>query len=227
MLDEPVPTPRRRFIGRLAMLATPAVALHLGASPARGAVAAAAGVDEPQPWLEALKGKHKTVLDVEQHRNGHALAQAKGLLDGWRDAFGVPEGEVNVVMGVRGGGVPIVLRDEAWRRFALGAHYEVADAATRVPAAHNVFTAAHVWAGGPVTAEQTVEALQRRGVLFLLCRNTVNGLARRLSAGGHGTPEAVGAELLEGVLPGVVVVPAMLIAFTQLQARGAAYVYAG
>lgn len=227
MPDHPTP-PRRRFLGRLALLASPAVALHLGAAPARGAGAPVpAADDQPQPWLEQLTGRHRTVFDVEQHRNGHALGQAKSFLDGWRDAFRVPDRDVSLVLGVRGGGLPIAFTDELWRTYALGAHYEVADPAARAPAVRNVFTAAHVQPGGPVTAGQTVEALQRRGVLFLLCRNTVNGAARRLAAAGHGTPEAVSAALLAGVLPGVVVVPSMLIAFTQLQERGAAYVYAG
>ena len=228
MPDHPTSPPRRRFLGRLALVASPAVALHLGAAPAWGAGASQpAADDQPQPWLEALTGRHKTVFDVEQHRNGHALGQAKSFLDSWRDAFRVPDRDVSLVMGVRGGGLPLVFADELWRRYALGAQYDITDSATRAPAVRNVFTAAHVQPGGPVTAEQTVEALQRRGVLFLLCRNTVAGAARRLSAAGHGTPEAVSVALLAGVLPGVVVVPAMVIAFTQLQERGAAYVYAG
>lgn len=33
--------------------------------------------------------------------------------------------------------------------------------------------------------------------------------------------------LRDGVLPGVLVVPAMVVAFTQMQERGIAYVYAG
>lgn len=167
------------------------------------------------------------MFDVEAHKNGHALAQAKNFLDGWEQAYGVPRREVNLVLGVRGAGLPLVMADAVWARYRLGDQYGVADPSGGAAATRNVFTAAHVLPNGPVTAEQTVEALQRRGVLFLLCNNTVTGAARRLAAAGLGSPDAIRDDILANVLPGVVVVPAMVIAFTRMQERGIGYVYAG
>jgi len=99
----------------------------------------------------------------------------------------------------------------------------VRDAATNAPAVRNVFQTANVSAGGVVNAEQTVEALQQRGVRFLICMNTIAGATQKLAAAGIGTPEAIRAALLGGLLPGVITVPAMVVTFTQLHERGLAY----
>jgi hypothetical protein len=42
-----------------------------------------------------------------------------------------------------------------------------------------------------------------------------------------GAPEEVQRAIEGGLLPGVVLVPAMLIAFTNMEERGVSYVYAG
>lgn len=174
-------------------------------------------------WMRALTGKHRTVFDVAAHKNGKPLAQAKNYLDAWRDAFHVAERDVNLVIGVHGEGIPFVLTDALWSRFRIGEQYEVTDAATKAAAIRNVFSEASVVPGGPVTREQSVDALQRRGVRFLICMNTIAGATRKLAAAGLGTADEIHAALLAGLLPGVITVPAMVVALTQLQERGLKY----
>ncbi len=245
MTDQLTPTPidvgalpRRTFLERLTAAVLPLAGLTVGALPRRAAganttVDAAASTDRPraappdETWLRRLTGKHRTVFDVEAHRDGHALGQAKGLLDAYEHAYGVPARDVNLVLGVRGSGLPLVLGDAVWARYRIGERYAITHPASAAASTRNPFVTANVQTGGPVTAEQTVEALQRRGVLFLVCDNTVNGAARKLAAAGFGPAEAIRDELLAGILPGVVRVPAMVIAFGPLQERGVSYVYAG
>lgn len=173
--------------------------------------------------MRALTGKHRTVFDVSAHKNGKPLAQSKNFLDAWRDAFHVPERDVNLVIGVHGEGIPFVLTDALWSRYRIGEQYEVTDAATKAPGKRNVFTEANVVPDGPVTREQSVEALQRRGVRFLICMNTIAGATKKLAAAGLGAPDEIHAALMGGLLPGVIMVPAMVVAFTQLQERGLKY----
>ena len=230
MIDLDVPTRRRRFVGRVAALAaamtgvgvlrhvTPLRAEHLPLTTAGG---------PDDVWLDALKGKYKTTFDVDAHKNGNALVQGKSVLDAWRDSFGVPEHDVNLVMGVRGTGIPIVLRDELWAKYKLGEQYGIIDPATKAASVRNLYVHSNVQPSGPVSHEQTVEALQKRGVVFLVCRNTIAGATRKLVAAGMGTAEEVRDSLTDGMLPGVIIIPGMIIAFTEMQQRGVAYVYAG
>ena len=211
------PTPRRGFLRRIAAGAT-----MLGGGLTIPVLLRA----ESQPdddWMKALTGKHRTVFDLATHRNGKPLAQAKNFLDGWRDAFHVPETQVNLVIGVHGDGIPIVLSDALWSRFHLGEQYDVTDPATRSPATKNLFTVTNVATPGLVSAEQSVEGLQKRGVRFIVCMNTIAAATAKLSAAGFGTPPEIRAALLGNLLPGVMTVPAMVVALAQLQERGLTY----
>jgi intracellular sulfur oxidation DsrE/DsrF family protein len=230
MIDSTEPTPRRHFLARFA--AAVAAVTAVGASAGTGLLNAspvtpggAGGPDDV--WLDKLTARHRTTFDVDAHKNGAALVQAKNFLDGWRDSFGVPERDVNLVMAVRGTGITIVLRDELWVKYRIGEQYGISDPATGAPSVRNLYIGSNVQTGGPVTDEQTVEALQRRGVLFLVCRNTIAGATKKLVAAGMGTTEQVRESITHGIIPGVIIVPAMVIAFTEMQQRGVAYVYAG
>jgi intracellular sulfur oxidation DsrE/DsrF family protein len=149
------------------------------------------------------------------------------MLEVWRRDFRLEPPNVNLVFGARGTGIPMLLADSIWTQYRLGEQYEVFKSGTKDPLVVNPFSTANVQTGGLVPPEQTVEALQRRGVLFLACRNTIAAASKRFSAAGLGPADEVQRTMEAGLLPGVVLVPAMLIAFTQMQQKGIAYVYAG
>ena len=219
------PTQRRSFLGQVA--GGVAALAAVGAAPRRlmAAVTHQTG-DRTHPgddWMDALNAKHRTVFDMSAHKNGKPLGQAKNFFDAWRDAFNVPEHNVNLVIGIHGEGIPVVLTDALWSRYKIGEQYEVMDGGTKSAAVRNVFTAANATGGGLLTPEQSVESLRKRGVRFLICMNTIAAATKKLSAAGLGSPEEIRPALLDGLLPGVIVVPAMVVAFTQLQERGVKY----
>ena len=218
-------TPRRTFLGHVASGVAALVAL--GAVPARllGERQQAADVraEIADDWMDALTAKHRMVFDMAAHKNGKPLTQAKNYLDAWRDAFKVEERDVNLVVGIHGEAIPLVLTDALWTRFRIGEQYEVVDGGTKAAGVRNVFSATHATSGGLVNPDQSVEALQGRGVRFLICMNTIAGATKKLSAAGLGTPGDIRPALLSGLLPGVIVVPAILVAFTQLEERGVKY----
>ena len=222
MFESDVPSPRRSFLARLSAAAVAFSGLSAVVPPD-----AAHAAEPDETWLRALTGKHKTTFDVETHKNGTALTQAKNLLDAWKNEYRLEPPTVNLVLAVRGTGLPIVLNDALWAKYKLGEQYGITDPVTKAPALRNPFIAANVQPQGLVSADQTVEALQRRGVAFLACRNTLGGATRKLVAAGMGNATDVRAALEGGMLPKVTVVPAMVLAFTQMHERGVAYVYAG
>lgn len=219
-------TPRRGFLGRLIAGAAALAVAAVSPAPlfAEEGTTAENDTHPGDDWLRELKGKHRTVFDMSAHRNGKPLGQAKNYLDAWRDAFKVTERDVNLVFGIHGEGIPVVLNDALWSRFKLGEQYEIMDSGTKSASARNPFSVANAVASGLVTQEQSVENLQKRGVRFLICMNTIAAATRKLSSAGLGTPDEVRAAIMAGLLPGVVIVPAMVVALTQLQERGVQYV---
>lgn len=222
-----VTTARRGFIGRVltgtaALVAAGSTVRLLDAGPVTEHTTARGPKQSPD-WMDALTGKHRTVFDTAAHKNGKPLAQARNYLDAWRDAFHVPESDINLVIGVHGEGLPYVLTDALWARYKIGEQYEVMDATTRSAATVNPFTTAHAAAAGLVAPDQSIEALQKRGVRVLICMNTIAGATKKLAAAGLGTAEEIRPAIMSGLLPGVIVVPAMVVAFTQLQEHGVHY----
>ena len=182
---------------------------------------------EEQPgedWMRELTAPHRVAFDWSAHKNGKPLSQGKNYLDAWRDAFKTNEHDVNLFFGIHGDAIPVVLTDALWSRYKIGEQYEVTDGGTKAPAVRNVFTAGNAASGGLVATEESVESLQKRGARFAVCRNTVAGATKKLAAAGLGTPDEIRSAILGGLLPGVILVPAMLVTLTQLQERGIRYI---
>ncbi|GAC1480728.1 MAG: hypothetical protein NVS1B4_25950 [Gemmatimonadaceae bacterium] len=221
------PTARRGFLGRLLAGAT---ALVAAGSSTRLLDAASEtdshsfpSITDSSDWMNALTAKHRTVFDTAAHKNGKPLVQAKNFLDAWRDAFKVSEHDINLVIGVHGEGIPFVLNDALWSRYKIGEQYGVTDGATKVSATQNVFSSDHAAGAGVVTRDQSIETLQNRGVRFLICMNTIAGATKKLAAAGLGTEAEIRPAIMGGLLSHVIIVPAMVVAFTQLQERGVKY----
>ncbi len=219
-------TARRGFIGRL--MGSAAAITLFGAAPSEllaGDTKTLGGVAGPgDDWMAELKGTHRTVFDMSAHKMGKPLTQAKNYLDGWRDAFKVPEHDLNLIIGVHGDAIPVVLTDALWSRYKIGEQYEVIDGGTKSAGVRNAFATANATAAGLVTPEQSVEGLQKRGVRFLVCMNTIAGATKKLSAAGLGGSDEIHSAIMGGLLPGVTIVPAMVVALTQLQERRVTYI---
>lgn len=68
-----------------------------------------------------------------------------------------------------------------------------------------------------------IENLQKMGTKFLLCANAFGAWTLELQARGKGKADALQKDLMANLLPGVSVVPAMVIAIEKAQASGIRY----
>lgn len=233
MPDATTPTASRRtFLGQVAVAAAGAAA-----TPA----ALLANVPEaPRPatppddsWLDGLKGKHRQVFDMPQPAGGLPMLHVRNFLNTYDSAYGVKYPDVNAVAGLYFMTVPLALNDAMWAKYKLGAASQVTDAATKAPAERNVFwtpregmTTLPV-GGGPVPLpnDTAMTELQKRGTLYIVCNNALNFWASTIAGTTGQTAQAVRAELDANMVPGVVVVPAMVIAFNKAQERGITYMF--
>lgn len=220
MMDR-VPLRRRNFLGRV-LAAGAALGL-----PSASSLAAQGGafpaVDPDEGWLKRLNGKHRQLFDTPALQGGKALMQARNFLDAYGAAYGVPDRDLSVLIIAHGGAFPLAFNDATWERFELGERYGVRDAGGN--ARRNVFAAGR--AGDPVPPDASIETLQRRGVVFVLCNNTLKRATGEIAKSLSRTPEAVRSELLKGLLPGVTVVPAAVLAVNRAQEHGLTYMYGG
>ena len=69
----------------------------------------------------------------------------------------------------------------------------------------------------------SIESLQKMGTKFILCNNALEGWCLELEARGKGKMADILADLKANTLPGVTIVPAMVIAIEKAQAAGIKY----
>jgi intracellular sulfur oxidation DsrE/DsrF family protein len=209
---------RRRVLGLMSAsaLGTSFFAAATGAQPL-------AAVDEP--WLQGLNGKHRQFFDAGNAGGGKPLGRVAGFFDTYRDAYGLLDRDLSVLFGAHSTGLALVLGDAIWAKYSIGARYGLVNAAAGgAPYVRNVF-ATDAAGGNPKGA--SVEALTARGVRFLACQRSINRLAGELAAGRAAAVEEIRRELASGLLPGVTVVPAMIVAANRAQESGLAYTSLG
>ena len=68
-----------------------------------------------------------------------------------------------------------------------------------------------------------IESLQKMGAKFVLCANALGIWCLELEARGKGKAQDIEKELRANVLPGVTIVPAMVIAIDKAQEAGIRY----
>jgi len=224
-------TTRRTFLGT-AVAAAAGAALPAGV---RGATQ-----EGPDAWIREVRGEHRCLFDFPAHKNGVPLLHILNYLGTYAGAYGTTPGQVAAIgtfysMGV-GSSIAMGFDDAMWAKYGLGEYHGLNDANGR-PYRHNVFNRptaddAHLLADAvgislPMFREAFVGMgianLQGMGTKFLMCQNALNGWTFELEARGKGAQPEILADLQGHLLPGVTLVPAMVIAIEKAQQVGMSY----
>ena len=222
---------RREFIGRLA---AGAIAIGLTGSLPTALVAenlAPSDIKPSDKWLESLKGKHRQFFDMPNHENGMGLLHVRNYLNTMRDTYAARHPDVTAVVGLYGMTTMLGFNDAMWQKYGVANPIKVMDG-SKAPATSNVFykTAAGAenlsLTGAPIgiPADSSIAALQDRGAVFILCNNAFNVWMGLLGGGGAKSAE-LRKDFEANMLPGVFLVPAMVVAVSQAQTHGCTYMY--
>ena len=205
-------THRRGFLGRAAALAAGAVAtpklLEATTLPAE---------DE---WLNRLTGAHRQLFDMPAEAGGLPLLHILNYMNTYNQAYGAKDSEVNAIGTFYGFATLHGLNDAMWAKYRLGEVVNVKDGSGQPVTANPWRT--QVQALGMTFPTASIEALQQRGVIFLLCNNALTLFSGMVAKGRGLDQPAVYADLKANMLPGVILVPAMVIAIEKAQTIGKA-----
>jgi intracellular sulfur oxidation DsrE/DsrF family protein len=223
-----IPTQLRRSVS-VAMFATAAVALGILSRPAtlhaQYATAAAPAASAVQPsnhWLDGLKAKHKQFFDNPSPNGGIALVHVMEYYDTYNKAFGVKDAEVNAVLTFYGGTTFFGLNDAAWAKYQLGEFLRETDPSTGKPATKNPWRSSPTILGLSLPPA-SIEALQKRGATMIICNNALEIFSGLLATKRGLDSKVVFEDLKANILPGVTLVPGMVIAVEQAQRAGLTY----
>ena len=217
---------RSAIAAALGIVATTAIlGMRVAAADAKPAapVAMTTGPREPSNrWLDGLKAKHKQFFDAPTANGGVPLVHVMNYYDTYNKAFGVNDADIDAVLTFYGATTFYGLNDAMWAKYQIGEFLETSDPTTGKPATTNPWRAKPVILGMTLP-QASVEALQKRGATFILCNNALQIFSGLLAAKRGLDPKAVYEDMNENILPGVELVPGMVIAVEQAQRAGLAY----
>jgi hypothetical protein len=217
-----------------------------GAATAAGitfslARAEAAAASSPDGWIAEVKGTHKCLFDFPQHKNAMPLLHILNYINTYAAAYKIDASEVGTVGTLYSAGnqasITMAFNDAIWAKYTLGAYTGLKDA-NGTPYTRNVFNrptpadlhlllkaidAPNIPALAGAMPALGIESLQKMGTKFLLCANALGIWCLELEARGQGKAADIEKELRANTLPGVTIVPAMVIAIERAQEAGIRY----
>ena len=223
------PTPRRGFLARVAAAAA---ALTAGSAVSRSLAALPAQALPQDKWLDLMTGKHRCLFDFPLHGDGLPQIHMFNYISTYKRDYNEGPATVSAVGTFYGApglpaSMPLAWNDAMWAKYKLGELLKLTDPATRAPTVRNMFYRPR--AGDPVLfggamAQAGIESLQQMGATFLMCNNAFMAWMGFLSGNGSkGNPAVIEREIRANLLPGVITVPAMVIAIEKAQGKGIAY----
>jgi intracellular sulfur oxidation DsrE/DsrF family protein len=233
---EEVRTARRGFMARLFGASAATALSTMGVNSAEAQQASG-----PDAWLNNVKGTHRTLFDFPQHKNGMPLLHIVNYLSTYQAAYKTTAGQVAAVGTFYGIGnqasISLGFNDAMWAKYGLGEYLGLKDT-TGKAYTRNVFNQPtknelHLL----MAAVQTpiipgfadampalgIASLQKMGTTFLMCANALDGWCQELEVRGKGKAADIQKELRSNLLPGVTIVPAMVIAIELAQNAGIRY----
>lgn len=217
--------PRRGFAGKLLLAATATATAPfvlgvgaLEASPMNHAADLAAPNDA---WLYRLQGRARQLFDAPAPADGVPLVHLMNYYDTYNKSYHLNDRQINGVLTLYGNTTPFALSDAMWTKFHLGPFLGLKDAEGKgYPL--------NPWRRDPVIEGEampgaSIEAMQARGATFIVCDNALWFLAN-VVAKGHDLPtKEVYTAMRANILPGIALVPAMVIAIEKAQRAGLTY----
>jgi hypothetical protein len=237
-MQNPEATHRRGFLGRVFGLTAAAAALPLAGRQ----TAHAQSPTGPDAWINNVKGSQRTLFDFPQHKGGLPQLHILNYLNTYQTAYKMTPGQQVSAVGTFYGigptsSIPLAFNDTIWAKYAIGEYLGLKDASGK-PYTRNLFnkpTAGELHIlmqamGNPNIPSFAgalpaigIESLQKMGTTFLICENALGGWVQELETRGKGKAADIGKDLRANMLPGVIAVPAMVIAIEKAQAAGIRY----
>ena len=201
--------------GALALI-TSAAAMSEGPSPL-----AAHSVPPADAWLRKSTAKHRQLFDSPTSGGGIPLVHIMNYYDTWNKAYGVADKDINAVGTFYGATTFFGVNDAMWAKYRIGEFLSEKDGAGAV-ATKNPWREAPVILGMELR-QASIESLQKRGATFILCNNALGIFSGMLAKARGLEADAVYADLKANILPGVELIPGMVVAIEQAHAAGLSY----
>jgi len=172
-------------------------------------------------WLKGLTGKHRQLFDSPAPNGGIPLVHIMNYYDTFNKAYGVADKDIDAVGTFYGTTTFHALSDAVWARYRLGEFLDEKDA-SGAPATSNPWRSEpHVL--GMSLPQASIESLQKRGATFIVCNNALTIFSGMLAEARGLDAKVVYDDLKANILPGIELIPGMVVAINQAHEAGLSY----
>jgi hypothetical protein len=230
------PLLRRSFLTHAGLGAAAAAAVGLGGASIASAQAPAAAPRRFTParhaldnWLDEGTGKHRLFLDALQGPGaGDSLLFAANFLNSNKAAYGLNDGDSNVVICFRHFATMFAWNDAIWAKY--GAVFtgltKLNDPKTGKPPTINLYRSAD-YGMQLNNLGTTIDALIARGVRFAVCDTATHFATGALAEATKGNADAIYKELTSNTIPNSHYVSAGIVTVNRAQERGYSIAHCG
>jgi hypothetical protein len=223
-------SPRRQFIGRIA-----AGAAAIGIMSIPQSIKAAPSLfnqhsdDDADQWFNKVKGKHRMVFDVTAPHGVFPFAWPRGFLL-TNQKTGTPASDIGVVVILRHDAIPYAFGNDLWTKYDFGTHFKLTDPITNNKATRNAF-----WQPKPNdfsipgigNVAIGINDLQADGVMFCVCDMAITVHSAVIAGALKKDAADVKKDWINGLLPGIQVVPSGVWAVGRAQEHDCKYCFVG
>jgi hypothetical protein len=180
-----------------------------------------ASIQPTNHWVDSMTAPHKQFFDAPQPEGGIPLVHVMNYYETLNKAFSVKDADINAVLTFYGGTTFYGLNDAAWAKYKIGEFLGVKDAT-------GAFATANPWRANPTILgmslpQASIEGLKKRGATFILCNNALGLFSGMLAQKRGLDPMAVHEDMKANILPGVELIPGMVVAIEQAHKAGLSY----
>lgn len=217
---------RRKFIGALALGAT-ASTLGVLTNPiyAKSAKAIEIEFNDSEKWFKKIKGSHRIVYDGSTPHDGFPII--------WNWAYylsnnetGTADKDMTAMTVLRHSALGLALEDRLWKKYNLGAVFNVTDNSTGKPSLRNPYYEPKD-GDFPLPIIDGIKRLQERGAMFCVCDLATKVYSNAVAQQMNLDPAEVYEDWVSGILPGIQPVPSGVWALGRAQENGCGYIFAG
>jgi hypothetical protein len=172
--------------------------------------------------MDKLGAKHRMVFDTTSPEGlGRALFFSTNFINVNKDAYGVENSDVGVIIVVRHDSTSLAYNDAMWAKYGkvFVQRTKLNDPKTKEAPTVNLFNATGLGPGLPNNGT-TIDSLTKRGAHIGVCRLATRNLAGLAATATGGNVDMVNEELIANIVTNAHMVPAGIVAVNRAQERG-------
>jgi hypothetical protein len=183
--------------------------------------ATATTVEPSSRWLDSIKAPHRQLFDSPMPLDGVPLIHVFNYYETLNKAFGVKDADIDGVLTFYGGTTFYGLNDAMWSKYRIGEFLGLKDT-------KGEFVTANPWRANPTILgmqlpQASIEGLKKRGATFILCNNALGLFSGMLAQKQGLDPKVVHDDMKNNMIPGVELIPGMVVAIEQAHRAGLSY----